>query len=287
MAEGSAVSSVTFFSKQKIECPVCGATFNREEMRTGRGRLNAGELTLELRRQYIPTTKYGEVYPLNYPVTTCPVCYYSALHEDFDELPPEKIGAVEAETEDRQNSIAKIFSELDFREPRTLKEGVASYYFAVSCYDHMPKQVSPTIKQGISSLRAAWLLSDLHRKYPDENYDYISNMFYRKARFFYVLSVEYESDGKESLTDVRHLGPDLDKNYGYDGVLYLSALLEYRYGPKDDPERRAHALTFAKRTVARIVGMGRASKSKPSALLDMSRDVHAKIREELKEEDEE
>ncbi len=41
--------SMTFFSKEEIKCPVCGAAFYREEMRTGRGRLIAGELTEELR----------------------------------------------------------------------------------------------------------------------------------------------------------------------------------------------------------------------------------------------
>ena len=35
-------------------------------MMTGSGRLNAGELTEELRRLYIPSKKYGEVNPLIY-----------------------------------------------------------------------------------------------------------------------------------------------------------------------------------------------------------------------------
>lgn len=88
------------------------------------------------------------------------------------------------------------------------------------------------------------------------------------------------------MASIPNLGPDLDKNYGYDGVLYLSAYLEYKYGPRKDTEMRKTYLNNAKRTLSRIFGMGKASKNKPSILLDLARDVRTKITEEIEEEGE-
>jgi uncharacterized protein (DUF2225 family) len=93
-----------------------------------------------------------------------------------------------------------------------------------------------------------------------------------------------EQKGAQNLATVGNLGPDLDKNYGYDGVLYLTGLLEFHHGPTKDPDKRAAALTRAKRTVARIFGMGRASKDKPAAILDNARDVYDEITKALGEE---
>jgi len=81
---------------------------------------------------------------------------------------------------------------------------------------------------------------------------------------------------------VVNLGPGLDKNYGYDGVLYISALLEYYYGPDDDNEKRLKSLKSAKTTVARIFGMGKTSRNKPEALLLKAKDLHSSIGDEIK-----
>lgn len=278
------MADLTFFSKTPISCPVCETKFYREELRTGRGRLNAGELTRELRRTYIPSQKYGEVYPLLYPVTVCPGCYYAAYHADFLELPEDRRDNVKATEQTRIANVQLIFDSLDYSVPRGLPEGCAGYYLAAMSYDAFPKEFSPRFKQGLSCLRAAWLCSDLHRKRPNDNYDYLARVFYRKARFFYSYAVELEQTGQQSLSGIRHLGPDLDKNYGYDGVLYLSGWLEHRYGPTTDPERRKVSLDRAKRTVARIFGMGRASKDKPAAILDNAREVYSEITKELGEE---
>ncbi|MFP4382947.1 MAG: DUF2225 domain-containing protein [Spirochaetia bacterium] len=274
-------STLTFFSKEPIECPVCTGNFYREELRTGRGRLIAGDLTHELRRIYVPSKKYGEVFPLNYPVTVCPNCYYSAYHRDFLELPEKSKAEISEDTTRRMDSIQSIFPVLDFTDSRGLEEGCAGYFFALMCYDFFPPEFSPTIKQGLSALRAAWLCNDLHRKKPNENYDYLSKIFYRKARFFYNLAVEHEQKGAEGIAGAKHLGPDLDKDYGYDGVLYMAGYLEYKYGPKGDTQKRKAALDRAKRTIAKIFGMGRASKDKPVVLLDNARDVYEEIAKEM------
>ena len=278
----STVNSTSYFSKEKIICPVCEFEFNREDIRTGRGRLIAGDLSDELRRFYEPSLKYGEVNPLLYPVIVCPECYYSTFHADFNLVPAESIAALANDKKKRFDSVLKIFKDLDFTASRKLKEGAAAYYLSIMNYDHFPHEFSPVIKQGLSSLRGAWMFMDLHGKYPDENYDYLAKLFYRKAGFFYTLSVEYDGDGVESLTEVPSLGPDLDKNYGYDGVLFISALLEYYYGSDSDDEKRVKALERARTTVARIFGMGKSSRGKPEALLSKAKELHASIGEEIK-----
>lgn len=278
------MADLTFFSKTPIACPLCDAKFYREELRTGRGRLNAGELTRELRRTYIPSQKYGEVFPLIYPVTVCPGCYYAAYHADFLEVSEDAIEPIRAAEQERIANVGLMFDGLDFSSPRRLEEGCASYYLAAACYEHFDKTSSPVFKQGLSCLRAAWLCMDLHGKRPNDNYDYLAQVFYRKARFFYAYAIELEQTGQQTLSGSRHLGPDLDKNYGYDGVLYLTGWLELQYGPKGEPEKRKQSLARAKRTVARIFGMGRASKDKPAAILDNAREVYEEISKELGEE---
>lgn len=280
MAEGS---TLTFFSKKPIECPLCEEKIFREEMRTGRGRQIAGALTKELRRTYEPSKQYGEVFPLIYPITVCPRCLYATYPEDFLELPEKIIETLNSEAEARTAAMADIFPALDFTEPRGLAEGIASYVLATMCYEHFPKQFSPRFKAGVSQLRAAWLCQDYHRKRPTENFDYLANVFYRKARYYYSRAVEGEQDGSEPLSGARSLGPDLDKNYGFDGVLYIAGLLEFQFGPRSDPEMRRKALDRAKRAIARIFGMGKASKNKPAAILDNARDVYELIARELGE----
>jgi uncharacterized protein (DUF2225 family) len=272
---------ITYFSKEALVCPVCSTSFFTEELFTGSGRLIAGELSDELRRMYEPSKKYGEVIPLIYPIPVCPGCYFAAFPKDFTAPDADVIQSLKDDQEKRIASIKLIFQSLDFTESRDLEEGAASYYLAAHCYDFFPQTFSPTIKQAIVSLRAAWLLSDLHRRNPAENYDYLGRLFYRKARFFYMMAVERETDGTEPMTNASSLGPDLDKNYGFDGVLYLTGLMEYKYGPKKDLEKRLKNIENARTIVSRVHGMGKASRSKPSAILEKARDLFGLIGDEL------
>ena len=276
----------TFISKTETECPVCGHMFRKEEMMTGGGRLNAGDLTTELRRLYIPSKKYGEINPLIYYITVCPRCFFAANSTDFTEINSEVKEKINLETEERETELLKLLPGLDFTASRSLKEGVASYYYAMRAANHFPSLMSPSIKSGIYALRAAWLCNDLHAKKPSENYDYLASVFYRKARFFYIQAIAGEQDGSETMSGLKNLGPDLDKNYGYDGALYITAYLEYKFCPVDDQERRKASLETAKKTIARIFGMGKASKNKPAAILDNSKELFDKIKTELKEFDE-
>jgi uncharacterized protein (DUF2225 family) len=275
------IKKLTFFANKPTLCPICAEKFFREELHSGGGRLIAGKLTDELRRLYEPSVKYGELSPLVYPVTVCPACYYGAFNDDFLRIERDAIARVEATTAARRTSVQLLFTDLDFKSARTLKEGMASYYLALSCYDYFKPHFMPTIKRGILCLRSAWLLSDLHRKYPDANYDYAAKIFYRKALFFYRLSLERDQKGEEPLQTKANFGPDTDKNYGYDGVLYLSGYLEYIYGAKQESAERVKTLQYVKRLFGKIFGLGKSSKNKPSPILEKAKDIYSKIGEEI------
>jgi uncharacterized protein (DUF2225 family) len=273
----------TFFSKNPIVCPVCETSFYREDLLSGGGRLIAGELTEELHRTYEPSKKFGELYPLVYAVLVCPGCLCAAYPQDFLEIKGELIEALREQTDGRVQSVSLVFKDLDFTSYRGLKEGAASYYLAMMCYGLLDKHYSPTLKRALSALRAAWLLDSLHRKAFSENYDYLSRLFYRKARFFYMQAIEMAQTGQEPLEANVNFGPDLDKNYGYDGLLYVAGLLEYKYGPRKSSEKRIKSLENAKRIVSKLFGTGKASKSKPSAILDKARELYEEMNKELKQ----
>jgi hypothetical protein len=282
--ESDKEKKVTFISKDPIVCPACEAPFNREELFSGR--VNAGNLTDELHRTYIPMHNYGEVFPLIYELTVCPSCWYTAYKADFVGIPPKAAAAIKDGTAARVEAAQRIFAGTDFNSPRGLIEGAASYYLAMLSYEHLPKEYSPTIKQGLSAIRAAWLCNYLDQKRPGENFVYAARVFYAKARFLYRLAVELEQKGKEQLTTVKWLGPDTDKNYGFEGVLYLSAMLELKYGPRTDEAKRAESLDACKRTIAKMFGIGRKSKSKPGPLVDKVRDLYDQLKKELHQEEE-
>ncbi|MBN2652545.1 MAG: DUF2225 domain-containing protein [Spirochaetales bacterium] len=274
--------SITFFSTDSIECPVCGKLFRVEKMRHGRGRLVSKEITDELRRVYEPTQAYGEVIPIHYSITVCPDCYYAAYQNDFLSLKAPEKESLLGKRKDRKDTIHEIFPDLDYIKPRREKEAAASYYLAMVSYELLNPDKAPTIKQGLSALRAAWIFSDMHRKFPNDNYDYLSTVFYKKAAYLYNSALRKEFAGKERVSETPGLGPDVDKNYGFDGVLYLAALLLFRYSDYSNQEEKIEILRNAKSTVARIVGMGKKMKSKPTVILENARDLYNEIGDYIK-----
>lgn len=277
---------LTFQSKEKIQCPVCETNFHREELLSGGGRLIAGPLTDELHRRYEPSAKYGDVYPLIYQSTVCPACWFASSESDFLNLPKDSIAPVEADRDQRLRDIQVIFPSVDFSTPRGLAEGAAAEYLVLRCYAFYPKEFSPTIKQAIAALRSGWLFDELHEKFAGQNYDWLGRLFKTKARFLYKEAIIREQSGKEPLSGIKNFGPDTDKNYGYEGALYLSALLELKYGDRRDPIARMDDLSNAKRTIAKIFGLGKSSKAKPGPLLEKARELYDKLNEELNENDE-
>ncbi|GHU15645.1 membrane protein [Spirochaetia bacterium] len=274
---------VSFFSKKEYTCPVCDAAFRKEELHSGSGRLIAGELTEELHRLYEPSAKYGELYPLAYQATVCPECWFASMDSDFSDLPAKNHGLVWNHREQRVSDTELIFPGIDFHKPRGLAEGAASLYLVLRCYDYYDPDVSPTFKQGLAALRAAWLLDEMEKKTPNQHYDWLGVLFRRKAQFLYNEAISREQSGKETLSGIKNFGPDTDKNYAYEGVLYLAAYLRYKYGPSGDPEQRKFSLEDARRTIARIFGMGKVSKGKPGPFMEHARHIYDAINKELNE----
>lgn len=276
---------ITFYAKEATRCPVCDATFYREELLSGGGRLIAGPLTDELHRVYEPSSKYGDIHPLAYTATVCPSCWFASSDADFTAMPDGIRAELELDRDGRIAELQRIFPTVDFSSPRGIAEGAAGQYLTLRCYGFYPKEFSPTIKQGVAALRAGWLFDELHRKMPTENYDWLSALFKRKARFLYKEAILREQSGAEPLSGIKNFGPDTDKNYGYEGALYLVALLELKYGPRSDEDKRRAALGEAKRTIAKIFGLGKSSKAKPGPLLEKARDLYDDINGELDESD--
>ena len=278
-------AKISFQSKEVYTCPACDMVFRREELLSGSGRLIAGILTDELHRLYEPSAKYGEVYPLVYQATVCPKCWFAAMDKDFNDF-PKLAKSIASNDRDRRIADTKlIFPETDFSVNRDLVTGTASQYLVIRCYDYFPKEFSPTIKQGIASLRTGWLLDDLNRRNPGQHYDWLASLFKKKANYFYNEAIRREQSGKETLSGLKGFGPDTDKNYSYEGALYLSALLRFKYGFLDNPELRTPALEEAKRTIARIFGVGKSSKNKPGPLLEHARNLYENLTKVLSEID--
>ncbi|OHD68786.1 MAG: hypothetical protein A2W19_11015 [Spirochaetes bacterium RBG_16_49_21] len=275
---------ITYRQKNSSVCPVCSFEFHREDMLSGGGRLIAGKLSDELRRNYDVSKKYGRIYPLAYVVSVCPSCYYSAYPKDFDSILPGEIEKLRELTAARKSAVKKFFGMIDFNGDRELRIGAASYLLAVDCYSYRNKKVAPTFKIALSSLRAAWLFGDLAADDPSSSYKKISEFFYKKAFQTYVKVLDIMQTGGEPVDAVGNMGPDTDKNWGYEGILYLTAVLTVKIGSKEqDPRKRMENFAKCKRYLSRLFGAGKTSKTRPSDLLDKTRDLYDKINAMIEE----
>ncbi len=270
--------SLSYFSKDKIPCPVCRKAFAREIMRSGNGRMIAGKLTDELHRIYEPSAKFGRVFPMIYEIGACPYCYTAMFWNDFKEkIPREELEKLYETSQERKEKVETIFPYFNTKHERALYDGAAMYYMALLTYDCLGGYMTPTLKKGIISLRLAWLTNDMNMLCADHNFDLISKIFYSKALFFYQQSLVCETDKSEASSSLNNMGPDIDKNYGWDGVVYLCGLLEYKYGQQDDMQLRMKKLSESKTAIARIFGLGKSSKNKPGPLLEHARNLYDKI----------
>jgi len=271
---------ISFRQKKAIVCPVCGTEFYREEMLTGRGRLIAGKLTDELRRLYEKSPKYGIIYPLAYVLNVCPKCLFTAFPKDFLNLEPDELQKIKGTTLKRLKNLYTLFPNIDFNNDRNLFIGAASYVLCVDCYGLRNRSIAPTVKRAICSIRAAWLLGDLYKVMPEYPYDKLQKFYYKKATLLYADVVELAQTGKEPFDKaVTILGPDIDKNYGYDGILYVSGILGKKYGESifKDPKKLLNFYENVKRSLSRLFGSGKSSRNKPSDLLDMTKDLYEEM----------
>lgn len=275
---------VSYWSKNRCHCPVCQNNFEREEMLSGSGRMIAGELTDELHRVFEPSAKYGQIYPVIYSIGACPKCHTALFWSDFEEIQDNNsLNALLADSKNRKEIVNNMFPYYELTRERNLLDGAAMYYLALLSYEKVDLSYAPTMKRAIISLRLAWICRDLQKIVPEHNYDYAAEVFYRKAQFFYEQTLINETQRIETIAKITNFGPDIDKNYGYDGVIYLNSLLEYKYGQKEDMQMRYKKLDANKRSIARIFGLGKSSKSKPGPLLEKSRDLYDKLTATLNE----
>ena len=279
------MNKISYFTKCETECPLCNCKFRREDLLTGSGRLISGELKVDLKREYVKNEKYGDVFPRIYSITVCPGCYLAAFPTEFNTIATfgPQIRQRLISCEQKRKGIKSLFDDnLNFDQPRGLREGAASYILAMMCYEHIDKSHNPTLNQAKCAIRAAWVFEDLHKENSNQNYNYLQKIFYYKAAYLYKLTIEKEQDNSEPISTEAVFGPDTDKNYGYDSALYLSGLLEYFYGNKDNKEYRYNQLVEIKTVLSKIAGMGKSSKEKPSILLDKIKEVYFKISKEIK-----
>jgi uncharacterized protein (DUF2225 family) len=274
---------LTYLSKKEYTCPACGAIFRKEELFSGGGRLIAGKLTEELHRLYDPSKKYGVIFPLVYESIVCPECWFSSMEADFMSLPKENARKVKEDANNRMKETQLVFPNVEFHENRTLMDGAASLYLTLRCYDYYNKPTSPTIKQGLAAIRCAWLIDELNTKYPGQHYDWLGTLFRKKAQYLYNEALSREQSGRETLSGMKAFGPDTDKNYSYEGMLYMCAYLRYKFGPAHNEEERKMSLEDARRTIAKLFGMGKASKDKPGAFLELARKLYDTINKDLSE----
>jgi uncharacterized protein (DUF2225 family) len=134
-------------------------------------------------------------------------------------------------------------------------------------------------------LRTGWLLDAINLQYPGQHYDWVATLFKKKAQFLYNDAIRREQSGIENLSSLKVFGPDTDKNYAYEGALYLCALLKSKYGPNSDAAQRTASLEEARRTVSKIFGMGKSSKAKPGSLLESAKALYENISKELNQSD--
>jgi len=276
---------ITFISKKKeYQCPLCDTPFYKEELHTGGGRLIAGQLTEELHRLYDPSIKYGEIFPLVYQALVCPQCWFASMESDFSLVPEESKNKAREDCDKRIEETSLIFPKLNFKESRTLMEGAASQYLVLRCYDFFNKTFSPTVKQGLAALRCAWLLDELDKKYKGQHYDWVATLCRKKAEYLYNEALAREQNGRETLSGMKTFGPDTDKNYSYEGMLYLCAYLRYKHGAANNAAERKASLEDARRTIAKLFGMGKSSKDKPGPFLEHARNLYDTINKHLSED---
>lgn len=275
---------VSFRARQETKCPVCGETHSKEELLSGGGRLIAGKLNAELRRLYEESKKWGKIEPLNYALQVCPKCLYTAYPKDFKGIDKEEVQALKTTTPQRQKIVQTLFGKVDFKENRNLVHGAASYILAVDCYHLKSYATAPTPKKAVSALRAAWLLDELYNEASYRPYDKVRDFYYTEAAANYRSTLDLMQSGNEPVDQAAYLlGPSLDHNWAYDGVIYLNAYLTKKYIDQlaENNEQKFKLLDQSKRYLSKLYGSGKSSKSKPSVIVDMAKDLYDEIGEIL------
>lgn len=270
----------SFRAKENTTCPICEYTHQKEQMFQGGGRLIAGKLTKELRRLYEKNKKFGRINPNDYVMSVCPKCLYTSFPKDWSALQPAEMERLKALAGDRKANLERILGPMDFNQDRNLISGAGSFLLAVDCYQNRLPGIAPTPKKAVCALKAAWYFEDLHAEFPDLGYDKVRDFVYQKATAWYGSTLEIMQTGSEPVDSAAPiLGPDTDNNWGFDGVIYLNAYLTLKFKDQitSSQEKQLDMLVRAKRMLAKLYGSGKSSKSKPSVLLDIARELYDEL----------
>jgi uncharacterized protein (DUF2225 family) len=198
---------------------------------------------------------------------------------DFYNIYPQKKSYTERETASIIEIRKKILTELNDRKKlienldkvnfdikKNVETGLASYILAIECYKYFQDRFIPNTKISICSLRAAWLAHDLTNQTLKKQYYKIAHIFYSK--------ILEKPENFESF----NLGPDWGHNFGFDGVRYLKALLDFRHIDQVETNEKKYSVVKSIRaTFSKIRGFGKASQAKPGPLLKLSEDMFEKI----------
>ncbi len=277
---------ISYRAKTDTVCPICGEKHTREEMFSGGGRLIAGKVNTELRMLWAENKKWGKICPLFYTLDVCPSCFYAAYPKDFNSVDPDEQTALRATMEHRKELISTLFGPVDFHHDRDLITGVASYVMAVDCYYLRNAKLGPTPKKAVLSLRAAWLLEDLFAVAPYRPYDKVSAFYKKESATNYMKTLELMQTGDEPIEEMAgYLGPGADKNWGFDGVIFLNASLTLHYIDEmaNTVKGKSDILEKTKRYLSKLYGSGKASKSKPGMIVDMAKDLYDEIGARIEE----
>lgn len=269
------MSALTYFGKP-ASCPCCNTNFEREFLRQGGGRLIAGDLQTDLRRTYKPSPKFGKVTPLIYNIVVCPQCLYSALPEDFLMIKdnPDLKKTLAGKAKERLNWVKAVFGWQDYTVDRTIRSGAASFIMAAQVYSDFPKDFAPNFKKAICTIRASWLIEDLHQEEPAAGWDILWASLRYTAWQLYDTAI-FPAGGKtETIEKISSLGPDIDMNYGWDGALYMLAYLGWEQSDTLPDAERLEALRKYRTTLSKVFGFGKVSKNKPSPLVNTAKDLH-------------
>ena len=268
---------ISYRAKDTTKCPVCTTTHFKEELLSGSGRLIAGKLTQELQRLYEDNKKWGKIYPLAYHVQVCPKCLFAAFPKDFGGLSPEEVNALKTTIPHRQKVLQTLFGALDMGENRNLVHGAASYILNIDCYHLRGNNIAPTPKKAVSAIRAAWLLDELFKEANYRPYDKVRDFYYVEEARYYKRVLDTMTSGVEPMEEAAYiLGPSLDFNWTFDGVIYLNSYLTKKFidqmatAPKD----KYVIMDSARRYLSKLYGSGKSSKSRPSIIIDMAKELY-------------
>lgn len=278
----------SYLVKEPLICPACRTSFQREEMLTGRGRLIAQNLQIDLRRTYSYKEDQEVVNPLFFNTATCPNCLTSLFHQDFAIVAqkPELIELLREKTLFRKEMLTSFKSiyPLSFKKARNPFLGACSLALASETYQHIKyHRINSITKSALCALRASWLFSDSVLLFPKQEtiLKDISQKYYQKASLIFASALELVSEKQlESVTSF-YFGPDLDNNYSFDGFIYIAIYLQYYHSHSLSKSEKLNLYSKLKAYLSRAFGLGKASREKPSNIINLIRDLYTEINQTL------